>query len=784
MSTHDESDPHRRFESMLQSADASSARVHMLGIGGVGMAGVAVQLGMRGLQVSGCDEQPGPLAEALRERGIQVESAHDAGHLENVDWVVRSTAVPDACAEIAAAKSRGIPVLQRGWVLSRLLHGLTSVVVTGTHGKTTTTGFITQALRSCGGDPSFCIGGIVDGLGGVAHRGSDGVIVVEGDESDGTIRHYAPDVCVVTNIDFDHMEHFEDEESFVQCFREVCEQTRRRIVFCGDDPRAFAICAGDERALSYGTGEGADVRAVGMEQDGEGVRFRIVHAAKELGPVSLACGGIHNVRNATAAVAVSIALDHDAGRACDAIPMLELPRRRLETVASVDGVRVLSDYAHHPTEVRACVETVRSWHHGRLLAVYQPHRFTRTKALGPDFPAAFEGVDHLLLLPVYAASEPEIPGGRTLDLYRRFRDSSEVCVHYAAALGEAWHFLRTELRPGDLLLVMGAGDVDRIAGWAKEELAHQGLGGLDPSVSAAAELSGLVSADTRICVGEPLGSRTTWKVGGRADIRADIGCGDDLAALLRWCSENEVAVHMLGAGSNLLVSDLGVRGVVIRLVAEAFRNVSESDGLVIAGAGTSNRKALSWVQERGWSGLEFLEGVPGTIGGAIRMNAGAWGGETGTRVESVRGLTPDGRERTFDAGDLVFGYRGCETLADIVVLEASFRLEKSTPEQVREQRRVLAEKRSWWKEVHSAGSVFRNPAGASAGCLLEESGMKGLQIGGARFYERHANVIATDPGATASDVLALIATARDRVREHCGVDLQAEIKVLGVEDHA
>lgn len=784
MSPHDDNDLYRRFDAVLQTADSSAERIHMLGITGVGMAGVAVQLKARDLHISGCDAKPGELADMLFEHGIGVESGHDASHLEQTDWVVRSTAVSDACPEVVTAHSRGIPVLQRGWVLSRLLHGMTSVVVTGTHGKTTTSGFIAQALRDCGLDPSFCIGGVVDRLGGVAHAGRDAMIVVEGDESDGTIRHYDPDICVITNIEFDHMEHFENEESFEQCFRTVCEKTRGRVVYCRDDARAVAVCSSHGRALSYGLGDDANVRAIAIAQDGEGLRFRVVYENEDFGDVSLPCGGMHNVRNALAAVAAGIALDIEPGKILDAIPRLALPRRRLETVAMVDGIRVLSDYAHHPTEIRACVQTVRSWHEGRLLTVYQPHRFTRTKALGPEFPAAFEGVDHLLLLPVYAASEAEIPGGRTLDLFRNFRETSGFSVHYGASVREGWHFLRTELRAGDVLLVMGAGDVNLIASWAEQELADRGLAGLDPSRAVVSDLRSLVSADTRIEAGEPLGTRTTWKVGGRADVRADIGSSGDLAAVLRWCMQSGVAVHMLGAGSNMLVSDLGVRGVVVRLVADEFRRVEEIDGLVTAGAGASNRKVLSWAQERGWSGLEFLEGVPGTIGGAIRMNAGAWGTETGTCVERVRGLTMHGQERTFAAGDLVFQYRGCETLADVVVLEATFRLEKSTSDRVREERRAIAEKRTWWKEVHSAGSVFRNPEGAYAGELIEQAGLKGIRIGGARFYERHANVIATDPGATASDVLALIATARERVREHCGIELQTEIKVLGTEAHA
>jgi UDP-N-acetylmuramate dehydrogenase len=294
-----------------------------------------------------------------------------------------------------------------------------------------------------------------------------------------------------------------------------------------------------------------------------------------------------------------------------------------------------------------------------------------------------------------------------------------------------------------------------------------------------------------------LAARTTLRVGGIADILAELADEEDLTKLLRWTHANRVAVTLLGSGSNVLVSDLGVRGVVIRLVDRAFRQIrvdpasrADPESRVVVGASMSLHELTNRLAADGLAGLEFLAGIPGTVGGALRMNAGAWGENIGSRVAWVRFLNPDGSGQVMESAALGFGYRHCAGLAGIpsvagtpavvgkVVLEAAFNVTPSNQQKVRACMEDILKRRAWLRAWPSAGSVFRNPEGDFAGRLLEQAGMKGRQIGGARVLEEHANVIVTETGAMASDVRALLEIMRQAVRERSGIELTEEIVCL------
>jgi len=446
----------------------------MVGVCGAGMSGLAVLLKAKGFHVTGCDSCPGRMASWLRERGIAVLDGHDSEHVAaDVEAVIRSPAVPDENGEIRHARERGLPVLPRGAVLPGLLRDRESVAVAGTHGKTTTSSFISQALRNVGRDPSWCVGGDTEILGGVAGIGheADGLIVVEADESDGTLELYAPRIAVITNVDFDHMEHFGDLYAFEACFRTFVENAGQ-VVFCRDDERATTLCDGMNGAVSFGLSVDADFRAVDVRDTGSSVSFTIENGGTAIGRVELPVGGIHNARNALAAATVLRTLGVGPEEACRGLAGLGMPRRRFEKIVEKNGVLVVSDYAHHPAEISALVKTAASIEHGRLLAVFQPHRYTRTLALGAEFPGAFEGVDKLVLTPVYSAAEKSLPGGTAEDLYEHFRGTTAGAgdVILAGSLEEAWELVSADLGAGDILLIVGAGDVEKIAEWAKRDI--------------------------------------------------------------------------------------------------------------------------------------------------------------------------------------------------------------------------------------------------------------------------------------------------------------------------
>lgn len=426
-----------------QQRIAAGGHVHLIGVGGIGMAGVAYLLKERGFTVTGCDVQANRLTDWLRKNGIQVFTGHDEGHItRQVDWLVRSTAVPDTHAEVCRARSFEIPVSRRGEVLPALMRDRTCIAVGGTHGKTTTTAMIAQVL-GCG----YCVGGEMAGIEGVARDAP--LIVVEADESDGTIAGYTPDYAVITNIEYDHMEHHASEAAFIHCFEQFIHNTREKIFYCADDPISRDVV---QTSLSA------------QEQAGMPAphKYEAFHFPKS--HIQLPLPGNHNQWNAAATLAVCRQWKSKA-EILQSLKKIRPVRRRFETVFEGGGLRIISDYAHHPTEITALVQAASEMEPRRLLAVFQPHRYTRTYALGADFPESFEGVDKLWLVPVYAASEQPVTGGTTADLMSHFPERWNGCLKNCPTMEAAWADIRTELRGGDLLLIVGAGDIEQIAEW-------------------------------------------------------------------------------------------------------------------------------------------------------------------------------------------------------------------------------------------------------------------------------------------------------------------------------
>jgi UDP-N-acetylmuramate--alanine ligase len=400
-------------------------RIHMLGIGGIGMAGLAVLLKERGHFVSGSDEQENRQTAWLREKGICIQTAVPS----DTEWIIRTTAVPDTHPDVMNAV---VPLHRRGQVLPALLRDRFTIAVSGTHGKTTTTSMIAQIL-GCG----YCIGGEVPGFDGVAKDGE--IMVVEADESDGTVANYHPDIAVITNIEYDHMEHHASVDAFEACFKTFIANTRCKIVYCAEDPAALRLCKNHPKAVPY-------------------------EVARDEWRVALP--GRHNRLNAAAAIEVSKGWKTEA-EIFQALEKIKPVRRRFEKVFQGDYT-IISDYAHHPTEIRTLIETaLETLRPKRLLAVFQPHRYTRTKALMDDFPPAFHGLETLWLLPVYAASEKPLAGGTTEDLMQHFSRDWKNRLFFFQTLEKAWQDIQCELRAGDVLLIIGAGDIERIGEWSK-----------------------------------------------------------------------------------------------------------------------------------------------------------------------------------------------------------------------------------------------------------------------------------------------------------------------------
>ena len=593
-----------------------------MGIGGVGMAGLAVLLKSRGNDVSGCDLAATPRTRWLEGLGVAVSIGHDAGHVRGADEAIVTPAVPeDEPERVAAGKVR-----MRGEVLAEIVSDNSdSIAVCGSHGKTTTATWTAKLLKALGEDPSWAIGGET-GCFPVAGVGR-GPLVVEADESDGTLALYHVGLLVVTNCEYDHPDHFKTRADYVACY----DAARR--------------------------------------QAGDVIEGERLEPMAELSDV-LAPLAPHNRRNARAAAEVALRRGHSVAAVAAALPSVvaELPDRRFQRLA--DGV--FTDYAHHPTEMRCAVQMARQVCGGTLRVLFQPHRYSRTKALLGAFPSAFEAADEVVLCPTYAAFEQPVEGGDVADMYAECR-AAGLNVRLARSCEEAWTHARRSRRPGDVTLVLGAGDI----------------------VSRLNELP-----PARI-----------------------------------W----------IGAGANTWMSDLDIGVEYVRTTGPA--------GLPGATLG-----------------IPWMAGIPGTIGGWVKMNAGAFGHSISEVVSRVK---VDGV--WIDAADCGFGYRRSGIDGEIQDVEwDDARLSAARSQGVAAD--YLARRCKF--PPGTFGSFFKNPPGDHAGRLLESVGAKGMRVGGAYVWDGHANVIVRGEGATPSDVLALARLMRNRVFFRLGVKLEPEVAGL------
>ncbi|UXA16222.1 UDP-N-acetylmuramate--L-alanine ligase [Mycobacterium sp. SMC-4] len=448
------------------------ARVHMVGIGGAGMSGIARILLDRGALVSGSDAKESRGVIALRARGAQVRIGHDPAALDLLPGgptvvVTTHAAIPKDNPELVEAARRGIPVMLRPAVLAKLMADDTTLMVTGTAGKTTTTSMLIVALQHCGFDPSFAVGGDLGEPGTNAHHGSGRYFVAEADESDGSLVQYTPDVEVVTNIEADHLDFFGTKEAYVAVFDAFAERLRPGgvVVVCNDDPgsAAFAerIAAQGIRVLRYGSGDGQELAGalLDWQQRGTGA-VATVALAGESRPrtMRLAVPGRHMALNALAALLAATHVGASPDDVLDALADFEGVRRRFEFVGTAAGVRVFDDYAHHPTKVTAALTAVRTLVDetgGRAIVVFQPHLYSRTEAFAVDFGAALSLADEVFVLDVYAAREQPLAGisGATV------ADHVTVPVHYVPDFSAVAARVAAAAHTGDVVVTMGAGDV-------------------------------------------------------------------------------------------------------------------------------------------------------------------------------------------------------------------------------------------------------------------------------------------------------------------------------------
>ena len=672
---------------------AKHLRIHLVGVGGVGMAGLAVLLKARGHDVSGCDLARTPRTDWLETQGVRVSFGHDPAHVADADLVVVTPAVRADNPERLAAAGR---VRLRGEVLAELVgEAPGSIAVCGSHGKTTTATWTARLLLALGEDVSWAVGGETGDF-PVAHAAPvpSSPLVVEADESDGTLALYRAGTLVVTNCEYDHPDHFKTRADYVACF----DAARRNAADVVDGP-------GELEPLAAALG----IDALGLEP--------------------------HNRADALMAAEVARRRGHSVAAIASALPAVVAlrPDRRFQKVAP----GVYTDYAHHPTEMKCAVASARRVCAGTLRVLFQPHRYSRTKALLADFPAAFEGADEVVVCPTYAAFEEPVEGGGSADLYAACREREishtetrrhgERKLFLARSCEEAWEHARNSMRDGDVTLLLGAGDIVGLVPQAQAEI-----------------LSGAHAPRRRV-----------------------------------W----------IGAGTNTWKSDLNLSVDYVKTAGRA--------GMAGAALVAEHPELIPW-----------MAGIPGTVGGWIRMNAGAFGHSISEALASVK---VDGK--WIAAQDCGFGYRTSAIEGEIqdfrfkitdqgntsplnsapasslsrlsrpsrpepAAAVASSLSRPSRPEPAATPSDYLSRRVKF--PTGTFGSFFKNPQGDYAGRLLESVGAKGMRVGGAFVWEGHANVIVRGPGATASDVLALAQILAERVRLRLGVALEPEVRGIAV----
>ncbi len=438
-------------------------KIHFIGIGGSGMSGLARIALADGIEVSGSDSKDSSVLTALEALGAKIYRSHSAENIDGVDVVIYSTAISPTNPEISRAIERSIPIMTRANAWALLMHGLTSIAVAGTHGKTTTSSMATVAFQACGTDPSFAIGGTLTASGSNAHRGSGEFFIAEADESDGSFIAYHPHAAIVTNIEHDHVDFFATAQEVTTVFKNFAGTipTDGVLIYCQDDAgsRALGESTSHCATYSYGTDSGSDLKIDQIELKAASSRARAIWKGTVIGHIELEVPGKHNLLNAAGTLALAMALELNTASFLAGLHSFRGAGRRFELKATVNGIRIIDDYGHHPTEIAVTLEAARRYADtGRVLVIFQPHRYTRTQAFLEQFATSLDLADDVTLLEIYAASEKPIPGVSS-ELIAEKMENGIFLPNFV----EAAERMIDMAQPGDVILTLGAGDVNSLA---------------------------------------------------------------------------------------------------------------------------------------------------------------------------------------------------------------------------------------------------------------------------------------------------------------------------------
>ena len=748
---------------------AERHHVHLIGVAGSGMSGIAALLLDLGHEVSGSDKATTQETSRLQRLGLQFHLQHRVEDADAAELIVYSSAIKPENATLAQARQLGRPCARRAEALAAIMRGKKGIVVAGMHGKTTTSAMIAHVLREGGLHPSHYVGAEIPILGTNAHWDPRGTyFVAEGDESDGTLEYFHPEHALILNIEEEHLDFYADLAAIEKVFRKLIAQTSGTIFHSADDAHAVRVCQPCGRGLSFGFSEEAVYRGTDLELKDFTSIFVVRHRGRHLGKAVLNVPGRHNVHNALGVIALATELGIPFEKIAASLRKFEHARRRFEIKYASDRFLLVDDYAHHPTEIRATLKTARSTGRKRVLAMFQPHRYSRTKALRKEFGAAFDDADRVVITDVYPASEAPIPGVSGQTIVDEMIAHGHRGVTYQPKRELVHRDVGNVIDSGDLVLSLGAGNI------------HEELAILAADLVIAEKLKAAVGEEGDVRLYEPLARHTTLRVGGPARFWVEPRRENALAEVIRLCRRENLPLFVIGRGSNLLVRDGGIRGVVVRPSGGDFDRVEVEGSRIVAGVGAKLKEIAYAARAADLGGLEWMEGIPGAVGGGLRMNAGAMGAQTFENVVSVRYLDSEGNPHVKTRAEMDVEYRHVPSLAGNYAVSAVFRGEPAAREAIERRLEESQEKRRTTQPIaKSAGCIFKNPLSIPAGKLVDELGLKNTRVGHARVSEVHGNFLVNDGGATAAEMLELIERIKATAREKRGIELETEVQIVG-----
>ena len=744
-------------------------RIHLVGVAGSGMSGLAALLIELGHEVSGSDKVSTMETERLQRLGLRFHEQHRAVDASDAELIVFSSAIKFDNPILESARDSGKPVVRRAEALAAIMLAKRGILIAGMHGKTTTSAMTAHVLREGGLHPSHYVGAEIPILGTNAHWDPRGeYFVAEGDESDGTLLCFQPEHSLILNIEEEHLDFYADLAAIEGVFAQLIAQTTGTVFYNIDDANTVRLCAKWKGAVSFGFSENADYRVADIELRDFASVFCVYRRGDKLGEAVLNVPGQHNIQNAVGVIALATELGISFDKIVGSLRKFEHARRRFEIKYESDRFLLVDDYAHHPTEIRATLRAARSTGRKRLLTMFQPHRYSRTKALRKEFGGAFDDADCVVVTDVYPASEAPISGITGETISNEIAMRGHRGVSYQPRLEWVHRDVGNMLDSGDLLMSLGAGNI------------HEQLALLAADLVIAEKLKAIVGEQGDVRLYEPLSKHTTLRVGGPAQFWVEPRDESAFAELIRFCRREGLPLFVVGRGSNLLVRDGGIHGVVVHPSGGDFDKIEVNGNEITAGVGAKLKEVAYAGKAAGLGGLEWMEGIPGAVGGGLRMNAGAMGAQTFENVVSVRYLDPDGNSHVKERGDLEVHYRNFPLLENNFAVSAVFRGQPAPVDQIiRNLEASQKKRRTSQPAAKSAGCIFKNPDLCPAGKLVDELGLKNLRVGKARVSEVHGNFIVNDGGATSAEMLELIEKIKSVARSKRGIELETEVQIVG-----